>query len=139
MGDLTQRRHAYFGWPCHLLLRQSGSSGSSSDSDSPETGTGEVALKLNYLHSLYGQDGKSDTSTYAMNGCDKARLKDLLKNPCCGCKCTLPFKVLLQICSSFWGLPKETQDSLLWALQSEAGRRGKTKFSIEGPAPTKRV
>ena len=115
-------------------LRGSGSD-SSSDSDA-RRGTGEVSLKLAALESLHNRADSVELSTYALNGTDVDRLKGLLSDPICPCKCTLPLKIVSKICGSFWTLPKENQDALLWSLQCESGRSRK-KFSIEGEGFTK--
>lgn len=105
---------------------------SSSSRKTAQHGSGEVALKLSMLESLHSHNETADTSSYAMNGCDSSRLKTLLENGACDCKCSLPYEVISRVCSSFWKLPKENQDALLWSMQCEAGRGMKNKFSIEG-------
>lgn len=107
------------------------SSSSSSDASDVHHGTREVALKMSALQSLHAKGENGDTSTYALNGTDKSRLKNLLNSPSCPCKCSMPYKVIASVCASFWSLPKEHQDALLWSVQCESGR-GKSKFSIEG-------
>lgn len=105
-------------------------SGSSSGSDARH-GSGAVDLKLAALESLHSREDNVELSTYALNGTDVDRLKELLSNPICPCKCTLPLKIVAKICGSFWTLRKESQDAFLWSLQLESGR-GRSKFSIEG-------
>lgn len=104
----------------------------SSESESND-GPSEVALTLAHLQSLHHCTESQDTSSYADNGTDPKRLKELLKEPPCNnCQipCRVPLKVLVATCRAFWGLAKEMQDSLLWSLQCSNGR--KTKWSIEG-------
>ena len=87
-------------------------------------------MTLAALESLHGMHSVGDSSTYAASGADHRRIKDLLKNPPCECGCTMPAKPLLRACECFWGLPKESQDAVLWSIQSDVGP--KAKWSIEG-------
>ena len=87
-------------------------------------------LKLSMLesfHQHHDADGLRDS--YAKNGASSSRLRRLLQHPPCSCGCTLPCKVLRKCCQSFWSLPKQLQDSVLWSLQCESGRK---TWSIEG-------
>ena len=121
---------------CCLQLRGSSSSSSSSN-DGAGVGstfnqsTGGVDMKLSILQSLHARDETMDGSCYATNGKDSRRLKDLLRSPPCECQCRVEFKVLRETCKAFWALPKESQDALLWSLQSGSGSRRKT-WAIEG-------
>lgn len=89
-----------------------------------------VEMNLASLQSLHGLHQSYDESTYSANGANPQRIKALLREPPCSCKCTMPFKPLLACSQTFWGLPKEAQDGLLWNIQSGGGR--KTHWSIEG-------
>ena len=104
-------------------------SGSSSSSTGPRSST--VDLRLTAIQSMHGLQEEGDQSTFAENGMDPKRIKNVLKSSSCDCgnECTLPYKVLLKTCQTFWGLPKECQDSLLWSLQSATGRK---TWKIEG-------
>ena len=63
----------------------------SSESESND-GPSEVALALAHLQSLHNCTESQDTSSYADNGTDPKRLKELLKEPPCDCQCRVPFK-----------------------------------------------
>lgn len=82
---------------------------------------------LESFHQHHDADGPRDF--YAKNGASSSRLRRLLQHPPCSCGCTLPFNVLRKCCQSFWSLPKQLQDSVLWSLQCESGRK---TWSIEG-------
>lgn len=90
----------------------------------------EVALQLSSLYSLHARGETGDSSTFASNGSDPDRIKQLLRDPPCQCGCRMPYNLLKKTCDSFWGLPKESQDALLWSLQVQSGR--KRRWSIEG-------
>ena len=107
-------------------------SSESDDSDESYDGkSGEVNLTLTALQSLHGLNETCDSSSYSKNGANPKRLKKLLKSPQCECQCRVPLQPLLAACRTFWGLPKSSQDALLWQLQSQAGPRA--KWCIEGP------
>ena len=87
-------------------------------------------LKLSMLESFHQHhDADGPRDFYAKNGASSSRLRRLLQHPPCSCGCTLPFNVLRKCCQSFWSLPKQLQDSVLWSLQCESGRK---TWSIEG-------
>lgn len=108
------------------LLRDSGSS-DSDESDSLE-GSSEVGLRLVNLESYHGNG--CDKSIYSANGGSSRRIERLLANPPCACKCVMPLKILQKVCKTFWNLPKSSQDSVLWSIQSGGAR--KKKWFIEG-------
>lgn len=89
-------------------------------------------LRLATLHSLHALNESSDQSTFAAHGADRDRISALSRSPPCECGCRVPLKILQKTCESFWGLPKASQDSLLWSLQAEEGSSRRT-WSIEGP------
>ena len=92
--------------------------------------TSEVNLKLSMLESFHQHhDADGPRDFYAKNGASSSRLRRLLQHPPCSCGCTLPFNVLRKCCQSFWSLPKQLQDSVLWSLQCGSGRK---TWSIEG-------
>ncbi|CAL1148092.1 unnamed protein product [Cladocopium goreaui] len=98
--------------------RQCESSGS--DESTSQTGVCSVDLKLSMLESHHQLHGQVDVSEYATNGASVKRIKGALADPQCSCgKCTMPLPVLAKCCKSFWGLPKQQQDAILWSLQSE--------------------
>ena len=112
-------------------LRQSENS-ESEESDSPN-GVCSVDLKLSMLESHHQLHGHVDESEYATNGASLKRIKGVLEDPQCSCgKCTMPIAILAKCCKSFWGLPKQQQDAILWSLQSVEGSGGSRKWSIEG-------
>ena len=114
----------------NCYLRQCESSGS--DESTSQTGVCSVDLKLSMLESHHQLHGQVDVSEYATNGASVKRIKGAFADPQCSCgKCTMPLPVLAQCCKSFWGLPKQQQDAILWSLQSE-GSGGSRKWSIEG-------
>ena len=87
-------------------------------------------LKLSMLESFHQHhDADGPRDFYAKNGASSSRLRRLLQHPPCSCGCTLPFNVLRKCCQSFWSLLKQLQDSVLWSLQCESGRK---TWSIEG-------
>lgn len=109
--------------------------GSDEDSDSEVGGSGgvrEVDLRLSTLQSLHAKGETINKSTYSLSGAKKSRIKELLQNPCCPCKCNAPLKVLCEVCRVFWSLPKESQDAILWSLQQSENGSGRSKFFIEG-------
>ena len=88
-------------------------------------------LKLSTLESFHQhRDADGHQDFYAKNGTSKGRLRRLLEHPPCSCGCKLPFSTLRKCCQSFWSLPKHLQDSVLWSLQCESGR--KKTWAIEG-------
>ena len=101
-------------------------------SDSSEVRTSAVHLTISSLDSLHTmKDHGMSKSTFACNGTDPKRIKEVLREAPCQCGCTMPYKTLQRTCQSFWSLTKEAQDACLWSLQQSGGR--KTKWSIEGP------
>lgn len=90
----------------------------------------EVSLNLSNLESYHSHQPIGDGSQFASNGADPQRIKSLLRKPSCSCGCTIPFKPLYKIRVAFWGLPKASQDAVLWSLQCGSAR--KTSWSIEG-------
>lgn len=57
---------------------------------------------------------------FAANGMNVKRIKSLVSNPPCECKCYVPYDALKKVCHSFWTLGKECQDAVLWSIQSKA-------------------
>ena len=102
----------------------------SSDSEMSRARTGEVSLKLSALESLQGLRTSCDSSSYASSGASVERIKQILREPPCNCRCTMPLKPLLSACKAFWALGKEAQDALLWQIQSDAGPNA--QWTIEG-------
>ena len=106
---------------------------SESDESASQTGDCSVDLKLSMLESHHQLHGHVDVSEYATNGASVKRIKEVLKDPQCSCgRCTMPLAVLAKCCKSFWGLPKQQQDAILWSLQSSDCSGGSRKWSIEG-------
>ena len=95
----------------------------------PKTGT--VSLMVSNLNAQHTLNESADHSAFAAHGLDPERIKQVLRNPPCECKCRVPYKVLLQACVAFWQLPKESQDACLWSLQ-QSGDGRKTTWMIEG-------
>ena len=94
-----------------------------------------MVFNLRRLEALHGDniaDHETVHSTYAQNGMSQKRIKHALKHPGCSCGCSMPFRLLVQICCSFWSLSKGIQDSLLWTLQTELARKRRVKWRIEG-------
>ena len=91
-----------------------------------------MVFTLNRLESLHGCGTSSgETSKFARNGVSKARIRRVLSDPGCNCRCSVPAALLYRICCAFWALSKGVQDSLLWSLQASAGR-STAKWKIEG-------
>lgn len=107
-------------------------SSSGSDCDEGQSRPVRRELKLTMLQSLHNLDAEGDRSCYAENGISVKRIKHVLRNPPCECKCRVPFNILQQACHDFWGLPKSAQDALLWSLQANSGQRSRSTWSIEG-------
>ena len=124
-------------WP-RASENESGSESLSSDSDAgseAEKLTSDVVeLSLQRLQSLHATEKGSChevKNKYANHGMSTSRLKNVLKNPPCQCRCSLPVRVLIMITQAFWRLTKRTQDSLLWSLQHEVGP-GRKRWSMQG-------
>lgn len=100
---------------------------SSSSSDSADSGSNAIGdtkcqpagLFLNQLAVMEDGTRSKEDSVYAQSGKDPSRIKAALKEPCCkaGCKKGLCFRLVLNMVTLFWALPKVSQDNLLWAMQ----------------------
>ena len=129
-----------YGWNCDTMICKGcqprgdtdASDAECSNGDEPDRGESTIDLRLTTLESYHQLHGTSDASQHAENGVCPKRIKECLQDPQCSCgKCSMPFSVLLQCCKSFWGLPKQQQDAILWSLQS--GERGQpSTWSMEG-------
>lgn len=100
------------------------------------TATRDVQLslsRLESLHTLSSSGNVEPTSSYAKNGMCKKRIKRVLKEDVCSCRCKVPFAILYRVCVTFWSLGKPAQDALLWTMQTEGGHRQK-HWHIEGGA-----
>ena len=91
-----------------------------------------VDLRVGAIDALHSLTEASDQSVFAVHALDPARITALLKTPPCDCGCRLPADILKKTCRSFWSLPKQSQDALLWNLQVGSGS-SKRKWMIEGP------
>lgn len=112
-----------------------GDDGSESESSCshPNPAAMEVSLSLERLQSLHAlQSGPGKPSSYSESGMSVNRCKKALQNPPCPCKCTLPLKLLILVCQSFWQLSKAAQDSLLWSIQLEGGACNRRSWNIAG-------
>lgn len=103
-------------------------SGSGSDSDASD---GMVDLTYERLVSLQSKP-QNKGNVYAKSGGSQRRIKNALRHPVCQCACRLPFKILLKLCLAFWGLVKSDQDSLLWSLQHESGKKKRKQWFLQG-------
>ena len=111
-----------------------GDSETDSESSSCCDGPGHVDLTLERLQSLnMGSGTRPDDgdSAYARSGSSKQRVVEALRNPCCQCQCKVPLGILMKVVAAFWLLAKTVQDSLLWGLQHEGGKKNK-KWFIQG-------
>lgn len=102
-------------------------------SDEVPKGLGIISLTSTHLESLHAISSLEDAhiSAYAQEGLSLNRMKLALKNGVCECGCRLPLRDLAQVCKVFWKLPKSSQDTVLWGLQSCAAGR-KNNWEIEG-------
>ena len=126
------------GYPPANQLREASDASESECPDTVEPGKGgsSIDLKLSTLESYHQLHGQGDSSQHADNGICPERIKQCLQDPQCSCgECTMPFPLLLRCCKSFWALPKQQQDSILWSLQSATGGHS-SKWSIEGQPVT---
>ena len=98
------------------------------DSDSQDVA---MVFTLQRLESLHGEATDDVKGQFAANGMSRRRIKEVVRNPSCQCRCAVPAALLYKICCAFWCLSKSVQDALLWSLQGQA-RRGKAKWMIEG-------
>ena len=112
------------------VCRSSESDDESSSDGCTTRGSKPIDMTLQTLHSLHALNESNDGSIYAQHGANTDRIKELLADPVCPCKCQVPFKVLHKVCRSFWSLPKQSQDALLWTIQSSGSRR--STWQIEG-------
>ena len=105
---------------------------SSSDaSDTVSEGDGRIDLTHERVVSLQ-KNPRRMNSIYAKRGGSMRRIKAALESPVCPCGCTVPLKVLVRLCVAFWSLLKSTQDSLLWSIQHESGKRRKNTWHLQG-------
>ena len=108
---------------------------SDGDSESPcDSGPAIVGLTLERLQCLQTDEMDDELkSEFARTGCSKTRVANVLRNPCCPCRCVVPIGILLKVVTVFWSLCKAAQDSLLWALQNESGvKKKKRQWYIQG-------
>ena len=76
---------------------------------------------------LLGQVGGQAVqfNSYARNGMKRSRIRSVLKDGACKCnlKCATQFSEaqMMVLCSSFWALPKDDQDMLMYALSANSG------------------
>ena len=102
------------------------------ESGPPTVHRSTVDLRVGAIDALHSLTEASDQSVFAVHALDPARITALLKTPPCDCGCRLPADILKKTCRSFWSLPKQSQDALLWNLQVGSGS-SKRKWMIEGP------
>ena len=81
-------------------------------------------LALSQLYMM--DDGKAgeDESHFAQQGKNPSRVKEVLKHQCCkgNCKRLLPFKLVMNMVTIFWSMPKASQDCVLWAMQQRGAK-----------------
>lgn len=86
------------------------------------------------LSQLYMIDeGDGCDSHFAENGKDPKRVRKAMQEPCCKAKCkrALPFKLVMRVLVICWGLPKASQDCVLWAMQQKAGGNQENDQEVE--------
>ena len=105
----------------------------SSSEDDAAQGLSNVDLTYERVVSLQRAPRKMPT-TYAKGGASVKRMRAALEKPICTCGCRVPLKLLVRLCTAFWSLAKGVQDSLLWSLQHESGKRGKRQWFLQGLA-----
>ena len=106
-------------------------SSSEDGSDTSSEGDGRIDLTHERVVSLQ-KNPRRVKSIYAKKGSSMTRMKAALESPVCNCGCTVPLKVLVRLCVAFWSLLKQTQDSLLWFIQHESGKRRKNTWHLQG-------
>ena len=126
----------------HLRLESSSCGSLSCDESDSSTSHSErgrdpvVDLSLERLQSLAlsGEhcQQKGKLTEYAEHGRSRQRMADALRHPVCDCRCRIPAQLLLKLCVSFWVLPKEKQDAVLWSIQHESGEQSKKKWYLGG-------
>ncbi|CAL1156707.1 unnamed protein product [Cladocopium goreaui] len=84
------------------------------ESGPPTVHRSTVDLRVGAIDALHSLTEASDQSVFAVHALDPARITALLKAPPCDCGCRLPADILKKTCRSFWSLPKQSQDALLW-------------------------
>ena len=115
---------------------QSSLSFSSSEDDTAE-GLSNVDLTYERVLSLQRPPRKMSTA-YAKGGASVKRMRDALEHPTCSCRCQVPLKTLIRLCTAFWCLAKTVQDSLLWSLQHESRKGGKRQWFLQGLATSEK-
>ena len=127
-------------WSLQLRHLEPGSgTDENQDDEEGECAVIDVSLTFAGLQSFHGCGSLDDATscTYNANGMCPDRIKGVLKHPACPCGCTMPVKLLQNVCTAFWQLKKDVQDSILWSLQTAGGTGGnKRKYMIEGLDPT---
>ena len=105
-----------------------------SSEDGSDTGSdGDGCIDLTHERVLSLQKNpRRVNSVYAKKGGSMRRIKAALESPVCHCGCAVPLKVLVRLCVAFWSLLKSTQDSLLWSIQHESGKRRKKTWHLQG-------
>lgn len=95
------------------------SSESDGHDETVSSGKGMIDLTLERLESMHAvaTSRREDMSEAAEHGQSAERVRDVVNRPRCGCKCRVPFQLLLRICVCFWCLTKSAQDTILWSLQ----------------------
>ena len=93
--------------------------------------TGYVDLTIARLEALRSLNTGATQCKYAEDGMSRDRIKRVLSEGVCDCKCKRPPKVPQQLCNCFWGLPKAAQDGVLWSLQAE-GHQKRKQWCLQG-------
>lgn len=76
----------------------------------------EVHLRLSHLQSLHQQNVDGDKSTFANNGADPKRLKQVIHSPPCSCQCRMPLATLQAVCRCFMGPAKDFAGCIVVAV-----------------------
>ena len=99
-------------------------SGSDRESNPAVTVVNTSGLLLSQLIAMNEGQQDGHQSVYSTQGTNVDRIKSAMKETCCKrqCKRLLHWKLVLQMATFFWALPKVSQDCVLWSLQ----QRGRT-------------
>ena len=138
-------------------LKSPSTSSSGPSSKSEKIHAQPSGLLLSQLAIMDTSKTESDQlSVFAKSGKDPSRVKKALRETCCAanCKRGLQFRLVMNMITLFWALPKVSQDNLLWSMQqvgqnfhkhhdyessdggsssSESERGPKIAWSLEGP------
>lgn len=104
---------------CSANSRSRASSESNSDDEIREV-VQPAGLLLSQLVAMNeGNTTDGDKSVFAQQAQKPSRIKAVLQEKCCkkNCKKNLTWRLVLNMVTFFWALPKVSQDCVLWSIQ----------------------